>query len=137
MSVATSPIYSTRYRQLIREFPLRRIRTKGDAAAATKILDVLFRDDYDDAGEAEYIYVLAGLLEEYEKQHDPVSNEASGVDVLRHLMDEHKLTQSDVGIVLGISQSAVSMLLSGERSMTTEHARRLGRKFAINPGVFI
>jgi antitoxin component HigA of HigAB toxin-antitoxin module len=137
MSVATPTVFSSRYEQLMRKFPLHQIRTKADAAKATQILDALFRQEHDDAGEAEYVYILATLLEEYEKANKPAKSVASGVDVLKHLMEEHKLTQSDVGSLLGITQSAVSMLLSGARSITAENARKLGDHFAIKPGLFI
>ncbi|MGD1277400.1 MAG: helix-turn-helix domain-containing protein [Tepidisphaeraceae bacterium] len=137
MSAIRSAVYSGRYRQLIREFPLRQLRGKSDADAATKILDRLFRDHYDDRGEAEYVYVLTQLLVEYEKHNDPVTSHASGLDVLRYLVQEHQLTQSQLAQILDVSQSAVSMILSGVRPITADHARRLGKKFAIDPGTFL
>jgi len=137
MTTIVSEIYSARYRQLIREFPLQEIRTRKDAEAATEILDRLFRDRHSDKGEAAYVFVLATLLEDYENKNDPISDAASGLDVLRHLVEEHNIKQQELAELLGIGQSAVSMILSGERPLTAEHARRLGKRFAINPGGFI
>ena len=81
MTTIASSVYSDRYRHLIRQFPLRQLRTKADAEAATRILDHLFRDRYDDEGEAAYVYVLAGLLEDYEKRYDPTPDTACGLDI--------------------------------------------------------
>jgi HTH-type transcriptional regulator/antitoxin HigA len=137
MTTIASSVYSDRYRQLIRQFPLRQLRTKADAEAATRILDRLFRDRYDDEGEAAYVYVLAGLLEDYEKRYDPTPDTVSGLDVLRSIVQEHGLKQADLAELLHIGQSAVSMILSGDRPITAEHARQLGKKLKIDPGLFL
>ncbi len=137
MTATISTVYSPRYRQLVRQFPLRELRTKKDARAATEILDRLFREHYDDEGEAAYVFVLARLLQDFENKYDPTPDTASGVDLLRHLVEENKTRQSELAAILGVGQSAVSMLLSGERPITAEHARRLAKLFNINPGVFL
>jgi antitoxin component HigA of HigAB toxin-antitoxin module len=137
MTTTTSNIYSRRYRQLVREFPLRELRTKKDAQTATDILDRLFRNRYDDEGEAAYAFVLARLLEDFENKYDPTPDTASGLDVLRHLVEENGIIQTELAKILDIGQSAVSMLLNGERPITAEHARRLGKRFGINPGAFL
>lgn len=137
MTTAFSDIYSPRYRQLIRNFPLHEIRTKKDAEAATEILDRLFRDHYDDKGEAAYVFVLAKLVEDYENKHDPTPDTASGLDVLCRLVEENGIKQNELAELLGIGQGAVSMILSGDRPLTAEHARRLGKRFGLSPGTFI
>jgi HTH-type transcriptional regulator / antitoxin HigA len=137
MSIATSKIYTPTYRKLIQQFPLRQIRTKKDADAATAILDKHFRDHYNDEGEEQYIFVLSTLLAEYEDKHDPVPDTATGLDVLRHLVEENGIRQAELSQVLGVGQSAVSMILSGDRPLTAEHARRLGKRFKIDAGVFL
>jgi HTH-type transcriptional regulator / antitoxin HigA len=137
MTTTASDIYTPRYHRLMREFPLRELRNKKDAAAATAILDRLFRDRYDDEGEEAYVVVLAKLLEEFESKSEQVSDTASGLDVLKHLIEEHRMTQVDLGKVLSTGQSFVSMILSGERPITVEHARRLGKQFHVDPAVFL
>lgn len=137
MTMVAPAVYSNRYRQLIRLFPLRPLRTKADAQAATRILNRLFRDRYKDEGEAAYVYVLAGLLEDYERRHDPTPDTASGLDMLRYLIEEHSIKQADLVDLLEIGQSAVSMILGGHRPITADHARRLGKRFKIDPGAFL
>jgi plasmid maintenance system antidote protein VapI len=59
------------------------------------------------------------------------------LDILGRLAEENGIRQNELAELLGIGQSAVSMILSGERPLTAEHARRLGRRFGLNPGSFI
>jgi HTH-type transcriptional regulator/antitoxin HigA len=132
-----SRIYTMKYRQLVREFPLRELRTKRDAQAATAILDRHFRARYDDSGEEAYITVLARLLEDFENKNDPTPDAASGLDVLKYLVEEHGLTQGELAAVLGTGQSLISMILSGDRPITIEHAKRLGARFRADPAVFL
>jgi HTH-type transcriptional regulator/antitoxin HigA len=121
----------------MREFPLRPLRTKKDAEAATKILDRLFREDYDDPGEEAYVYFLSLAMMEYEERYDPTPQTSSGLDILKFIIQENNMTQAQLGELLGISQGAASMILKGERQITAEHARRLGKRFKLDPGAFI
>jgi antitoxin component HigA of HigAB toxin-antitoxin module len=127
-----------RYQQLMNQFPLYPIRTKHQADAATKILDELFiKDKYDDPGEEAYVIILADLLADYEEAQEANEPEASGLDVLKLLMEAQDMTQTQLARILGISQGTVSQILSGNRQITAEHARRLGKQFQINPGIFL
>jgi HTH-type transcriptional regulator / antitoxin HigA len=137
MTAANSILYTHKYHRLMREFPLRPLRNKKEAAAATAILDRLFRERYDDAGEEAYVLVLADLLQDYEDKNDPTPDTATGLDVLKHLLAEHGMTQADLGKLLGTGQSLVSMILSGDRPVTLEHAKRLGARFHVDPAVFL
>ena len=129
---------SDRYLDLIRQFPLRPLRSEADLKEATGILDRLFGREDVDPGEEDYVHVLAGLVEEYEAERAAIDvSKISAVDLLRHLMDERGMSQIELARLLGVGASAVSMILSGQRPLTAEHARRLGRHFALNPGVFL
>jgi len=83
----------------------------------------------------------AGLLEtvgllvaEYEKQHIPVT-EKSGIDVLKFLINEHGLKQSDLKEIG--SQGVVSEILNGKRSLNINQIKKLAERFNVNPEVFI
>jgi len=135
--ITIADIYTPLYHKLMKEFPLHRIRNRKDADVATAILDKRFRDHFDDPGEEQYVMILADLLADYEEEQDPAPDAATGLDVLRLLVDQHDLRQSDLVQILGVGQSAVSMILSGHRLLTADHARRLGKRFKINAGIFI
>jgi HTH-type transcriptional regulator / antitoxin HigA len=72
------------------------------------------------------------VLAEFE--HHPIS-ECSGVDVLRFLMEEHDLTQSDLPEIG--SQGVVSEILRGKRELNVRQIRALAKRFHVSPGVFI
>ena len=77
---------------------------------------------------------LGTLLHAYEEQHHPMP-ECSGVDVLRFLMDEHGLSQSDLPEVG--SQGVVSDILRGKRELNVRQIRALAKRFQVSPAVFI
>ena len=129
---------SERYLELIAAFPLRPLRTSGDAEAATAILDKLFGRQDVDGGEADYVAVLADLLASYEEEHDAVDSDGvSGLDVLRHLVEANDMKQVELAKLLGIGPSAASMILAGTRPITADHARKLGKRFAVDAGLFL
>ena len=59
----------------------------------------------------------------------------AGIVMLKTLMEHHQLKQSDFQQEIG-SKSMVSRILSGERQLTTEHIRKLSRRFGISPALF-
>ena len=61
--------------------------------------------------------------------------ECRGVDVLRFLMDEHGLSQSDLPEVG--SQGVVSDILRGKRELNVRQIRALAKRFQVSPAVFI
>ena len=77
---------------------------------------------------------LGTLIHAYEEEHHPIP-ECSGVDVLRFLMDEHDLTQSDLPEIG--SQGVVSEILRGKRELNVRQIRALAKRFHVSPGVFI
>jgi len=77
---------------------------------------------------------LGTLLHAYEEQHHPIP-ECSGVEVLRFLMEEHALTQSDLSEVG--SQGVVSDILRGKRELNLRQIRALAKRFHVSPAVFI
>jgi len=77
---------------------------------------------------------LGTLIHAYEEEHHPIPA-CSGVDVLRFLMDEHGLTQSDVPEIG--SQGVVSEVLRGKRELNIRQMRALAKRFQVSPSVFI
>ena len=77
---------------------------------------------------------LGTLIHAYEEEHHPIP-ECSGVDILRFLMDEHALTQSDLPEIG--SQGVVSEIVRGKRALNVRQIRALAKRFHVSPGVFI
>jgi antitoxin component HigA of HigAB toxin-antitoxin module len=130
---------TARYLELIQEFPLSPMQNKAQLKAATAIIDRLapVADDVDH-GETDYLYVLSDLVDAYEREHDPNhDSDASGIEVLRSLMQEHDMNQKTLAKKLKVSDTAVSLILCGERRITADHARSLGKIFSVDPGLFL
>jgi HTH-type transcriptional regulator/antitoxin HigA len=79
--------------------------------------------------------LLTLLIEDFEEKHYAFKA-ANAVDVLRELMLANNLKQKDLLDVFG-TPSIVSEVLHRKRQLTTEHIRRLSRRFHVSPEVFI
>jgi HTH-type transcriptional regulator / antitoxin HigA len=77
---------------------------------------------------------LGTLIHAYEEEHHSIPA-CSGVDVLRFLMEEHGLTQSDLQEIG--SQGVVSEILRGKRELNVRQIRALATRFHVSPAVFI
>ena len=82
----------------------------------------------------ELLDTLGTLIYAYEEKQHPMP-EVSGAEVLRFLMEEHDLKQSDL-VEVG-SQGVVSEVLNGKRELNIRQIRALAKRFSVSPGVFI
>jgi HTH-type transcriptional regulator / antitoxin HigA len=123
------------YMQLVREFPLRPFRNDGDMEAAGAMLDRLLDRKTLSEGQQDYLDVLGSLIKDYEDAQHPMP-QASGVEVLQFLMEQHGLRQSDLAPMLG-SKSVVSEVLRGKRKLNLRHVRRLSDFFGVSADAFI
>lgn len=116
--------------------PLLSIRNEREYNAAVKRL----RELLDEVGSNEkhplysFLDTLATLIHAYEEEHYPVP-ESTGADMLRFLMQEHGLTQSDLPEVG--SQGVVSEILNGKRELNVRQIRALAERFGVSTAVFI
>ncbi len=124
------------YRRLRRFIPLGVLRSEKDYRKAVAILDEIVDEIGQDEEHplAELAEALALFIHAYEETHANVP-EATGPEVLKSLMEEHGLTQSDLPEIG--SQGVVSEILSGERELNIRQIRRLARRFGVSPAVFI
>jgi len=87
------------------------------------------------AAERRLADLLTLLIENFEEKHYALKA-SSPVDVLNELVSANNLKQKDLQDVFG-TPSIVSEVLHGKRQLTTEHIRRLSRRFHVSPEVFI
>ena len=111
------------------------IRTEQDYRRAVALLDRLV----DQVGEDQrhplfgFLEVLGTLVESYESDHVEIKG-ATGKDVLKFLMEEHDLTQSDLPEVG--TQGVVSEVLHGRRELNTRQIKALSKRFNVSPAAF-
>ena len=77
---------------------------------------------------------IGNLIENYEDQEYKIK-EASPVDTLKYLMQEHGLKQSDLKEIG--SQGVVSEILTGKRMLNLEQIKKISSRFHVSPLVFI
>ena len=116
--------------------PMLTIRNEREYNAAVKRLNELLDEIGTDEKHPLYglLDTLGTLVHAYEEEHYPIPD-AGGVDVLRFLMEEHGLTQSDL-LEIG-SQGVVSEILSGKRELNVRQIRMLAKRFKVSPAVFV
>ena len=85
---------------------------------------------------ADLLDIVSTLIMQYEELHHPKIPDVSPREVLKHLMEQHELTQSDLRKEIG-SQGVVSEILAGARELNTRQISALARRFRVSPAVFI
>lgn len=76
------------------------------------------------------------LIEDYEEKACPeVGAEATPAMVLKSLMEEHDLKQTDLGDLM--PQATISQVLSGKRSISKTQAKKLSQRFNLGVEAFI
>jgi HTH-type transcriptional regulator/antitoxin HigA len=124
------------YRRLRRFVPFGILRSEQDYRKAVDILDEILDEIGENEGHplADLAEALALFIHSYEDAHAKIP-EAAGPEVLKSLMKEHGLTQSDLPEIG--SQGVVSEILSGARELNVRQIRRLAKRFGVSPAVFV
>ena len=129
----TSDIPSTYHALCTRLWLPRPIHDRKTAAEATAVADALAGFPLNEEQE-DYLEAVALFLEEYEGSQ---VSRVSGRQLLRHLCEENDINGTALSKILGASRLLGSMLLRGDRNITADHARSLGKHFKLNPGAFL
>ncbi len=131
---------SAGYFDLIKRFPLRRIRSKSDYESALHHLVriSLASQARKDAGVIDYVEMLGRLIDDYELSQGMKLDTSSvtPADVVRHLMEESGLSVSALARQTGIRQSNLSQMLSGRRDFSKSAIAALCNRFKLSPSVF-
>ncbi len=116
--------------------PFLAIRTEQEYDAAVERLNALVDEIGDNPKDPRYrlIETLSVLIEAYDREHHSLP-EASGVEVIRFLMEEHGLTQKDLPEIG--SQGVVSEVLAGHRTLNVRQIQALTQRFGVDPGAFL
>ena len=114
-------------------YPLKVIKKEEDYQEALKSIEAVF--DETEGALADYAETLTLLIEKYEESLTSFP-EASGIEIVKFLMDQNGLKQKDLAGILG-GKSTVSELLNGKRPFNLNHIRILAKKFNIRPASFV
>lgn len=109
---------------------------ENEYQALVKVLDSLIDEVGNNQNHklAPVMETIGNLVEHYEDQEYKI-NEATPIDTLKYLMQEHGLKQSDL-TEIG-SQGVVSEILTGKRTLNLEQIKSISKRFHVSPIVFI
>ena len=124
-----------RYLELVRQFPLRPLRSDADLDAAVAVIDSLIDQDELSAPEQDYLDVLGDLVKSYEDKTIPIKG-VGDADMLRFLIEQKGVTQAETAKGAGIAESTVSEVLAGKRKLNRAQVGKLARYFHVAPGAF-
>jgi HTH-type transcriptional regulator / antitoxin HigA len=112
------------------------IRTEREYDAAVERLNSLVNEVGDNPKDPRYrlIETLSVLIEAYDREHHSLP-EASSIEVIRFLMEEHGLTQKDLPEIG--SQGVVSEVLAGRRALNVRQIQGLAARFGVDPGALL
>src|SRR4030095_7672716 len=112
------------------------IRSEREYDAAVKRLNDLL--DEIGTNEKHPLYslldTLGTFIHAYEEKHY-VMPDVSAAEMLRYLMGEHDLRQTDLSEIG--SQGVVSEVLNGTRELNVRQIRALAKRFHVSPAVFV
>jgi HTH-type transcriptional regulator / antitoxin HigA len=84
----------------------------------------------------ELLQIKIDLIEHYEKQHHQIdTSDLTPICILEELLDQHKMSSSDLGRLLG-DRSLGSRILSGKRGLSKKHVSILSEHFSVSPALF-
>ena len=115
--------------------PLLAIRNAREYDAAVDQLNQLVDEIGDNSKDPRYRFIdtLSVLIEAYDEEHYRIPD-ATPVELLKFLMEQHRLTQRDLPEVG--SQGVVSEILRGKRALNVRQIEALSRRFHLPVGAF-
>lgn len=116
--------------------PLLTVRNEREYNGAVKRLNELLDEIGDNEKHPLYslLDTLGTLIHAYEEEHYQIPD-VNGAGVLRFLMEEHGLTQSELPEIG--TQGVVSEILNGKRELNVRQVRALARRFKVSSAVFV
>jgi HTH-type transcriptional regulator/antitoxin HigA len=124
------------YQGLLALHMLRPIHDRVDYGNALEILDAMaghtLSPDQDD-----YFEALCLFVEAYESSCLPGLSSKRGLSLLKHLIEENGMSGAELSRLLGADRSLGVRILSGERNLTVDHAKKLASRFHVPLEVFL
>jgi antitoxin component HigA of HigAB toxin-antitoxin module len=85
----------------------------------------------------DYLDLLTKLVAAYSDKTCPPDSPASGLDILKYLMEEHGLNGAGLASILHVSRAAAYRLLNGQRRLTADHIKALAEYFGVSADLFL
>ncbi|HTW93608.1 MAG TPA: hypothetical protein VMD30_02365 [Tepidisphaeraceae bacterium] len=114
----------------------RPLHDEADYRDALAVLDAMvgFKLNRD---QEDYVDALATFVEKYESRHHALEGaRMTPAKLVRSLMEEHGMTESDLGRLLG-DRSLGHRILKAQRQLSKLHIRLLAKHFSLNPATLL
>lgn len=122
------------YMELVRTFPLRRLRSDEEHERAGDVIHALISRALR-PGEQDYLDILTDIVERYEDATFQL-REVPDLELVKFLMEQNGMNQSDLAEEIGVTPSTISMILSGERRFTRDQLGVIAGRFHLSTKVF-
>ena len=76
------------------------------------------------------IELLTFLIEKWDEEHNSLE-EVNPIELLRSLMNDHKLKSKDIAEIMGVSKGLVSDILNYKKGLSKEIIRKLSSHFSL------
>ena len=124
------------YAELVGLFMPRPLHDDVDYRNALAMLDAMAGFEMN-ADQQDYFEAIATFVEKYEAEHHAIDEtRMTPVELLRSIIDEHEMTESDLGRLLG-DRSLGHRILTGQRELSKTHIRILAEHFSLNPAALL
>lgn len=117
--------------------PLRPIHSDSACRRATNVLLALGKLPRMNRAQRDYFEVLSSLVADYEDAHYPIDTaKITVVEILESLMEDHGMTASDLGRMLG-DRTLGHKILHNKRQLTVAQIAILAERFKVSTDLFI
>ena len=127
-----------RFHDLVELMPPQAVVDEVHYEITVELIDRLMASGELTKGQSLYLETLIQLVQAYEASHHAIDiSDISGLDSLKHMMEENQMNASDLARLLGVHASMGSKILKGDRSLTVDHLKKLSARFKVSPAMFI
>jgi HTH-type transcriptional regulator/antitoxin HigA len=110
---------------------------QADYKRTRAIVDKLILIENPTPAQAARLEVMLTLMEAWEAEHHQIDlSHVSPIKVLKSLLEDHGMTASDLGRLLG-SRSLGTAILRGKRQLSKRHIQILCDHFQLGPSAFM
>jgi antitoxin component HigA of HigAB toxin-antitoxin module len=135
--IALPRIAPERFEDLCKVHMPRTIHDKNEFDETVRVMDWIAIQAHNTDME-DYAATLADLVTTYEVANDlRVKPKLSGLELLKEIVSRSGVTQVKLASILGVEQGTVSKIMTGDRSITIEHAKRIAKHFKVKAAALL
>lgn len=117
---------------------LRPIASDSAHSMAIAILERLATLPDMNKAQSDYFEVLSDIVAKYENKRWAIdTSDISVIDILKSFMEDHEMTASDLGRLIGNDRTLGHKILTGKRKLTTDQIKILSNRFKVSTDLFI